>query len=121
MLFLSHGRIVLEGDPKTLPREHGAASLDDLFVNVAHEALHAGAARMNASRVAAIVLRMLYLYRSSPQRVLPIFVLVAVDIVLWGFLTRYLNSVSRAGLQFRPGAARRGALVGFPDTRDAAA
>ena len=39
VLFLSRGRIVLEGDPKTLPREHGAASLDDLFVSVAHEAL----------------------------------------------------------------------------------
>src|SRR5271165_1894091 len=39
VLFLSHGRIVLEGDPKTLPEEHGAASLDDLFVNVAQEAL----------------------------------------------------------------------------------
>jgi len=44
VLFLSRGRIVLEGDPKTLPREHGAASLDDLFVAVAHEALHEGAA-----------------------------------------------------------------------------
>src|SRR5271165_1525834 len=42
VMFLSHGRIVLEGDPMTLPHEHGAASLDDLFVNVAQEALHAG-------------------------------------------------------------------------------
>lgn len=42
VLFLSRGKIVLEGDPKTLPHEHGAASLDDLFVNVAHEALHQG-------------------------------------------------------------------------------
>jgi ABC-2 type transport system ATP-binding protein len=40
VLFLSRGRIVLAGDPKTLPREHGEASLDDLFVAVAHEALH---------------------------------------------------------------------------------
>ena len=40
VLFLSHGRIVLQGDPKTLPGEHGAASLDDLFVAVAHETLH---------------------------------------------------------------------------------
>src|SRR6185437_196026 len=40
VLFLSRGRILLEGDPKQLPRQHGAASLDDLFVAVAHEALH---------------------------------------------------------------------------------
>jgi len=40
VLFVSRGRILLEGDPKTLPSQHGAASLDDLFVAVAHEALH---------------------------------------------------------------------------------
>ncbi len=51
---------------------------------------------MNRSRVGAIVLRILYLYRGSPQRVFPIFIWVAVDILLWGFLTRYLNSVSQA-------------------------
>jgi ABC-2 type transport system ATP-binding protein len=38
MMFLSRGKIVLQGDPKTLAHEHGAASLDDLFVAVAHEA-----------------------------------------------------------------------------------
>jgi ABC-2 type transport system ATP-binding protein len=45
MLFLSRGRVLLEGDPKTLAHEHGAASLDDLFVAVAHETLHEAAAR----------------------------------------------------------------------------
>jgi ABC-2 type transport system ATP-binding protein len=44
VLFLSRGRILLEGDPKTLPHEHGAASLDDLFVAVAQEELHPGRA-----------------------------------------------------------------------------
>ena len=57
---------------------------------------------MNSSRVAAIVLRILYLYRGSPQRAFPIFIWVAVDILLWGFLTRYLNSVSQASFNFVP-------------------
>jgi ABC-2 type transport system ATP-binding protein len=39
VLFLSHGKILLEGDPKTLPREHGRESLDDLFIAVAREPL----------------------------------------------------------------------------------
>ena len=43
VLFLSRGRILLEGDPKTLPHEHGAANLEDLFVAVADETLDAGA------------------------------------------------------------------------------
>ncbi|HTV56713.1 MAG TPA: ABC transporter ATP-binding protein [Terriglobia bacterium] len=39
VLFLSHGRILLEGDPKTLPGEYGKDSLEDLFVTVAREPL----------------------------------------------------------------------------------
>jgi ABC-2 type transport system ATP-binding protein len=39
VLFLSHGRILLEGDPKALPREHGKESLEELFVAVAREPL----------------------------------------------------------------------------------
>lgn len=39
VLFLSHGRILLEGDPRTLPAEHGKATLDELFIAVAREPL----------------------------------------------------------------------------------
>lgn len=39
VLFMSHGKILLEGDPRTLPAEHGHKSLDDLFVAVAREPL----------------------------------------------------------------------------------
>jgi len=39
VLFLSRGRILLEGDPRSLPREHGKATLEDLFIAVAREPL----------------------------------------------------------------------------------
>jgi len=39
VLFLSHGRILLDGDPKVLPREYGKATLEDLFISVAREPL----------------------------------------------------------------------------------
>ena len=39
VLFLSHGRILLEGDPRILPREHGKATLEELFITVAREPL----------------------------------------------------------------------------------
>jgi len=39
VLFLSRGKILLEGDPKTLPREHGKKSLEELFITVAREPL----------------------------------------------------------------------------------
>jgi len=50
--------------------------------------------------VAGIVLRQVYLIRGSPVRVLPMFAWVGIDIVLWGFITRYLDSVSASGINF---------------------
>ena len=42
VLFLSHGKILLEGDPKTLPRDHGKETLEELFISVAREPLAFG-------------------------------------------------------------------------------
>ncbi len=42
VLFMSHGKILLEGDPKTLPAEHGKATLEELFITVAREPLTLG-------------------------------------------------------------------------------
>ncbi len=42
VLFLSHGKILLQGDPKTLPREHGKETLEELFIAVAREPLTLG-------------------------------------------------------------------------------
>ncbi|NMO23089.1 ABC transporter ATP-binding protein [Pyxidicoccus fallax] len=39
VLFMSHGKVLLEGDPRTLPGEHGKASLEELFIAVAREPL----------------------------------------------------------------------------------
>jgi ABC-2 type transport system ATP-binding protein len=39
VLFLSRGKVLLEGDPRSLPREHGSATLEDLFIRVAREPL----------------------------------------------------------------------------------
>jgi ABC-2 type transport system ATP-binding protein len=39
VLFLSHGKILLEGDPRSLPGQHGHSTLEDLFVAVAREPL----------------------------------------------------------------------------------
>jgi ABC-2 type transport system ATP-binding protein len=37
VLFLSHGRILLQGDPRTLPATHGKETLEELFITVANE------------------------------------------------------------------------------------
>jgi ABC-2 type transport system permease protein len=55
---------------------------------------------MGASRVAAIVLRQVFLLRGSPVRLLPMVAWVAIDIVLWGFITRYLDRVTGERVNF---------------------
>ena len=37
VLFLSHGKILLSGDPNTLPAAHGKKDLEELFITVARE------------------------------------------------------------------------------------
>ena len=39
VLFLSHGKILLAGNPKTLPQEHGVDTLEELFIRIAREPL----------------------------------------------------------------------------------
>ena len=39
VIFISRGRILLQGEPDALVKAHGAASLEDLFVEVANETL----------------------------------------------------------------------------------
>ncbi len=53
-------------------------------------------------RTFAIALRQFYLVRGSVARLVPLFAWVAVDMVLWGFITRYLNAVSASRLDFVP-------------------
>ena len=55
---------------------------------------------MRLAPVAAILLRQWYLLRGSPVRTLPLFAWAGIDIVMWGFISRFLNSVSAAGLDF---------------------
>ena len=57
---------------------------------------------MQPTRIAAIVLRHFYLLRGSPARVLPLFAWVVIDIVLWGFISKYLNTVAGSGFNFIP-------------------
>jgi ABC-2 type transport system ATP-binding protein len=51
VLFLSRGKVLLEGNPRTLPQEHGSATLEDLFIRAAREPLAAGAFRVSPAAI----------------------------------------------------------------------
>jgi ABC-2 type transport system permease protein len=57
---------------------------------------------MSIKRISAIVLRQVYLIRGSFARFVPLFAWVTIDIILWGFITKYLNSVTASGFNFVP-------------------
>jgi ABC-2 type transport system permease protein len=57
---------------------------------------------MRPSRVFGIVLRQYFLIRGSLARVFPLFVWVAIDIVLWGFITKFLSAITSVGTTLVP-------------------
>jgi ABC-2 type transport system permease protein len=57
---------------------------------------------MALRRIAAILLRQYFLFRGSPARILPLFTWITVDMVLWGFMSRYLNTVTAVRGNFVP-------------------
>jgi len=57
---------------------------------------------MKLNHIHAIILRQYYLMRGSVARLIPLFAWVAIDIVLWGFITRYLNGIASSPFNFLP-------------------
>lgn len=52
--------------------------------------------------MAAIPLRQFYLYRGSVARVVPLFAWVTIDMVLWGFMTKFLSGMGHSPYRFVP-------------------
>lgn len=55
---------------------------------------------MNLQRIYAVYLRYIYIMRGNPQRFFNTFVWAVMDVILWGFITRYLDLVGGATVDF---------------------
>lgn len=55
---------------------------------------------MSLSRVHAIFVRQLFLLKSNPTRLVSIFLWLVIDIIQWGFISRYLSSFGQATFGF---------------------
>jgi ABC-2 type transport system permease protein len=55
---------------------------------------------MSFLRVYAIFLRQLYLIKSNPTRLVSIFLYLIVDILQWGFISKYLGSLGQSTFSF---------------------
>mgnify|MGYP001599359731 CR=1 FL=1 len=68
---------------------------------------------MNLKRIYAIIIRQLFLLRKNFTRFVNIFLWIALDVILWGFITQYLNNVSKAEFSFVPAILGAVILWGF--------
>ncbi len=55
---------------------------------------------MNLSRLSAIFIRQLFLFKANPTRLAGIFVWLLIDIIQWGFISKYLGSLGEATFSF---------------------
>lgn len=55
---------------------------------------------MNFSRIFAIFIRQIYLLKGNPTRMTSIFIWLVIDIVQWGFITKYLGVFGQAAMNF---------------------
>jgi ABC-2 type transport system permease protein len=55
---------------------------------------------MSISRIKAIFFRQLFLFKSNPTRLSGIFLWLVIDIVQWGFISRYLGSLGKDTFSF---------------------
>ncbi|MFQ3573823.1 MAG: ABC transporter permease [Thermodesulfovibrionales bacterium] len=54
------------------------------------------------SRIKAIVFRQFFLIKGSFARLMPIFFWIMVDMILWGFISTYLDKITSYGYNFLP-------------------
>ncbi len=55
---------------------------------------------MNLSRIIAVFVRQLFLFRSNPTRLVSIFLWLIIDIIQWGFISKYLGTLGQATFSY---------------------
>jgi ABC-2 type transport system permease protein len=55
---------------------------------------------MSSSRVLAVFVRQIFLYKGNPTRLIGIFLWLVIDIIQWGFISKYLSTFGRATFGF---------------------
>lgn len=55
---------------------------------------------MSISRIYAIFIRQVFLIKSNPARLVSMFLWIAIDVILWGFITKYLGSLGKDTFNF---------------------
>lgn len=57
---------------------------------------------MSLQRMFGVLLRYYYLLKGSPARVFSLYVWITINLVMWGFISRYLSSIASSEFHFVP-------------------
>ena len=122
--MMKAGKIVDRGSPQALIDRYGRTNLEEVFLHIARAiAARAGAGvvtarrvrrrqRLLAGRVWAMLLRYLYLLRSSWPRTLELLYWPTLQMLIWGFMSQFLYVNSNYVFARLRRAAGRGDAVG---------
>ena len=55
---------------------------------------------MSVSRIYAVFIRQIFLMKNNPTRLVSIFLWMIIDVILWGFITKYLGTFGGATFSF---------------------
>ena len=67
---------------------------------------------MSWSRVKGVLMQSIYVMKHSPLRIMEMIYWPFIEIILWGFITRYLQDTDAAVPWWRVDPARRGGVLG---------
>ena len=120
VIIMKRGRIEDDDTPQRLLARYGRETLEEVFLDVArgrgeararprNERASASAMTFSPHRVGAMVLRYLYLLRSSWTRLLELIYWPAVQLFVWGFLQFYI--AQNSGFFARAGGVFIGAVM----------
>jgi ABC-2 type transport system permease protein len=55
---------------------------------------------ISISRIYAVFIRQVFLIKSNPTRLVSMFLWITIDVILWGFITKYLGSLGKDTFSF---------------------
>ena len=87
VLMMNKGTIIDHGKPIELIKKHGRKNMEEVFLKLSRK-------RMNFNKMYGLFLRHFYLIKSSLPRVLDLIYWPTIQIILWGFISKFFSLYS---------------------------
>ena len=86
-IMMNKGSIIDQGKPEELIKKHNRNNMEEVFLNLREK-------NMNLNKMYGLFLRHFYLIKSSFPRVLDLIYWPTIQIILWGFISKFFSIYS---------------------------